>query len=51
MVGDRLNTDIVFGKMGGLQTLLVLTGVTSNEAAIASSTQPDFYLDSLADLL
>ncbi|KAH9046641.1 2-phosphoglycolate phosphatase [Lactarius hengduanensis] len=26
MVGDRLNTDIQFGKSGGLATLLVLTG-------------------------
>ena len=26
MVGDRLNTDIQFGKEGGLSTLLVLTG-------------------------
>jgi 4-nitrophenyl phosphatase len=26
MVGDRLNTDIQFGKNGGLATLLVLTG-------------------------
>ena len=26
MVGDRLNTDIEFGKAGGLSTLLVLTG-------------------------
>jgi 4-nitrophenyl phosphatase len=50
MVGDRLNTDIMFGKMGGLQSLLVLTGVTSEETAIASETQPDYYLDSLSDL-
>jgi 4-nitrophenyl phosphatase len=26
MVGDRLDTDIQFGKGGGLATLLVLTG-------------------------
>ena len=26
MVGDRLNTDIQFGKSGGVATLLVLTG-------------------------
>ena len=29
MVGDRLETDIQFGKSGGLATLLVLTGAGS----------------------
>ncbi|GLB39616.1 putative 4-nitrophenylphosphatase [Lyophyllum shimeji] len=55
MVGDRLNTDIQFGKGGGLATLLVLTGITS-EADIsgpdpgAATIIPDFITNSLADL-
>ncbi|TEB32861.1 p-nitrophenyl phosphatase [Coprinellus micaceus] len=53
MVGDRLNTDIQFGQNGGLSTLLVLTGITS-EADItgpnASPIVPDFVTQSLGDL-
>ena len=51
MIGDRLNTDIVFGKNCNLKTLLVLTGVTSKEALAESSIKPDYYLPSIKTLV
>ncbi|PCH37456.1 p-nitrophenyl phosphatase [Wolfiporia cocos MD-104 SS10] len=53
MVGDRLNTDIEFGKRGSLATLLVLTGITHESEVVgpnASATVPDYFTDSLGDL-
>ncbi|KAF5339166.1 hypothetical protein D9611_011158 [Ephemerocybe angulata] len=53
MVGDRLNTDIEFGKHGGLATLLVLTGITAESDITgpnASPTVPDYVVQSLGDL-
>jgi len=52
MVGDRLSTDILFGKNGGLATLLVLTGITTEEEVSgpnASSIVPDFITQALGD--
>ncbi|KAF8909755.1 p-nitrophenyl phosphatase [Gymnopilus junonius] len=52
MVGDRLNTDILFGQQGGLATLLVLTGITSEDEIIgpnASAIIPNFFTQGLGD--
>ncbi|PPQ81367.1 hypothetical protein CVT25_015888 [Psilocybe cyanescens] len=52
MVGDRLNTDILFGQNGGLATLLVLTGITRENEITgpnASPIVPDFVTQSLGD--
>ncbi|KAI3431665.1 hypothetical protein D9Q98_004712 [Chlorella vulgaris] len=53
MVGDRLDTDILFGKNGGLATILCLSGVTTEEQLLSpdNSIHPDCYMDSLAALL
>lgn len=51
MVGDRLDTDIAFGKLGGLKTLLVLTGVTRETDLEKAKVNPDHVISSLPDLL
>ncbi|ORX59141.1 2-phosphoglycolate phosphatase [Piromyces finnis] len=48
MVGDRLDTDMVFGKNNNITTLLVLTGVTSEEALLnQDKIIPDYYIEGL----
>lgn len=53
MVGDRMDTDVLFGHGGGLQTLLVLSGASSKDNVLESCAEvvlPDFYALSIADL-
>lgn len=52
MIGDRLNTDMKFGKEGGLDTLLVLTGIENEETvrSLKGKSAPTFYADRLGDL-
>lgn len=59
MIGDRLNTDILFGNNCGLKTILVLTGISSladvNSIKISNSPDhksciPDFYMPGIEDL-
>ncbi|KAJ2254727.1 hypothetical protein GGI13_001990 [Coemansia sp. RSA 455] len=51
MVGDRLDTDILFGIKGGVSTLCVLTGV-ADEASVLSPSAPQatYYMSSLGNL-
>ena len=48
MVGDRPETDMAMARRAGLTGILVLTGVTSAEAAAALPEQPDFTVQSVA---
>lgn len=53
MVGDRLDTDIVFGNDNGLSSVLTLTGVTSEEKLQSpeNKIRPDYYIDSIWDFV
>ncbi|KAM9230658.1 chronophin [Dugong dugon] len=57
MVGDRLETDILFGHRCGMTTVLTLTGVSRLEEAQAYLAAgqldlvPHYYVESIADLM
>ncbi|MBY9078164.1 HAD-IIA family hydrolase [Paenibacillus sp. HN-1] len=51
MIGDRLDTDILFGASHGMRTALVLSGVTSLDELAAYHIQPDYVWHSLDELL
>jgi NagD protein len=51
MIGDRMDTDIVAGLEAGLETMLVLTGVTSREQAERFPYRPSRIVDSVAELV
>jgi 4-nitrophenyl phosphatase len=50
VVGDRLNTDIELGERAGMTTVLVRTGVSTAADLEESEIQPDYVIDSLADI-
>ena len=50
MIGDRMDTDIVSGHRGGLETILVLTGISTRESAERYPYRPARIVDSVADL-
>ena len=51
MIGDRMDTDIVAGIEAGLQTVLVLSGITTREEAERFPFLPSRIVDSVADLV
>lgn len=52
MIGDRFNTDMKFGREGGLDTLLVLTGIETEETVLSqlADVAPTYYASKLGDL-
>jgi NagD protein len=51
MIGDRMDTDVVSGMEAGMETILVLTGVTTTADAERFPFRPSRIVDSVADLV
>ncbi|WP_421617575.1 HAD-IIA family hydrolase [Brevibacillus sp. TJ4] len=51
MVGDRLETDIKMGNDTGMNSVLVLTGITTREMAETSEHQPRYILNSIKEIV
>src|SRR6266511_1848160 len=51
IIGDRMDTDVVAGLEAGLETILVLSGVSTREEANSFPYRPNRIVDSVADLL
>ena len=50
MVGDRMDTDIIAGVESGLDTILVMTGVTNHDDVERFPYRPTQILESVADI-
>jgi NagD protein len=51
MVGDRMDTDVVSGLEAGMETILVLTGITTRAEAERYPYRASRIVDSIADLV
>jgi NagD protein len=51
MIGDRMDTDIRSGLEAGLRTILVLTGISTREAAERFPYRPSLIIESVAGLV
>ncbi|MCK4609100.1 MAG: HAD family hydrolase [Gammaproteobacteria bacterium] len=50
MVGDRLDTDVIAGMMSGMDTILVLSGVSKREDIKKYPYRPTYVVNSVADI-
>jgi NagD protein len=50
MVGDRMDTDIIGGTESGLETILVLTGVTRADEVERFPYRPTYVVESVAEI-
>jgi NagD protein len=50
MIGDRMDTDILTGMESGMDTILVLSGVTRREQLSEFPYQPKYIVESVKDL-
>ena len=50
IIGDRMDTDIVAGIESGLDTVLVLSGVTSRDDCLKYPYRPRIILDGVGDI-
>ena len=50
IIGDRMDTDIVAGIESGLDTVLVLSGVTTRESMLEFPYRPRLILDGVGDI-
>ncbi|MGP4114351.1 HAD-IIA family hydrolase [Streptomyces sp. 4N509B] len=51
MIGDRMDTDVLAGLEAGMETFLVLTGVTQRDEVDRYPFRPITVVDSIADLV
>jgi NagD protein len=51
IVGDRMDTDIIAGIESGIETALVLSGITKREDLAKYPYQPNYVLDKAADIM
>ncbi|MFG1783081.1 HAD-IIA family hydrolase [Rhodococcus oryzae] len=51
MIGDRMDTDVVSGLEAGLQTILVLTGISTRASVEMFPYRPTRVIESVADLV